>query len=288
MDKAGGIERLSGLSGRLAARSAAVVPDSAPRFSWPAALGGDRLAMSPRLASLFGHPAAAALGDEARWRLHLFEAVHFFSLNIAGERELMAGLAVRLYRGPLAETAEYLQHFLAEENAHSAVFARFCLAYGGKVYPDKQLRFERTFAAGEEDFLFFARALVFEELADYFNQAMAADDELCPLSRAINAYHAEDEARHIAFGRRAVAALWERFAPAWPEETRAKALSYLRGYVDATLRGYVNPAVYRDAGLPGDAYALREEALASPERAALSAEAARRPRRLLDDLAAAL
>jgi hypothetical protein len=275
---------LARASARLTARSAG--PGAVARFTWPDALPADRLATSAGLLSLAGHPILGDLTDEQRWRLHLREAVQFFSVNVAGERELMAGLAMRLHRGPLAECGDFLQCFLHEENEHSAVFSRFCLQYAGGLYPDRQLRLPRTYAPGEEDFLFFGRVVVFEEITDHFNRTTAADAALCPLVRDIHRYHAEDEARHLAFGHRAVAWLWERAAPGWSAEVRASALGYLRTYAEATLRSYVDPAVYRDAGLPGDPYVLREEALALPDRAALQAAATRRVTRLLDRLEA--
>lgn len=271
MHKTNDTERLQTVAARLSARSVGASSRPAARFDWRPELDPDRLTMSDNLISLAGHPMLKDLNDEQRWRLHLYETVHFFSLNIVGERELMSGLAMRLYRGPLADVSEYMQHFLQEENDHSAVFAQFCLRYGRKIYPTREVRFQRAFAPGEEDFLFFAKALIFEEIADFYNHAIARDEELCSLSRDINRYHAEDEARHMIFGRRAVETLWLRFAPTWSSEVRAGALAYLRRYVDATLRTYVNPAVYRDAGLPVDPYQLRDEALALPARGAIRA-----------------
>ena len=54
------------------------------------------------------------------------EAVNFFSLNIHGERMLVAGIAQRLYRTGHAETSRYLHHFLAEENRHMVLISLDC------------------------------------------------------------------------------------------------------------------------------------------------------------------
>ncbi|WP_394824902.1 diiron oxygenase [Pendulispora albinea] len=269
-------ERWTNLSTKLSQRSVVRYTNPHTRFEWPDRAPPDRLAMSPGLSMLAGHPLLAELSDEQRWRLHLQEAVHFFSLNIAGERELLTGLVQRLYKGACATVAEYMHHFVHEENAHSVVFSRFCMSYGGVVYPDPQIRFGRDPHPGEEDILFFARVLAFEQIADSYNRRLAGDDALWPLVRGINRYHAEDEARHIAFGKAALVALWERYALAWPEEVRDRVRAHLRAFIDATLRSYVSAAVLRDAGVPGDPYALRREILALPERAALGREATRR------------
>jgi hypothetical protein len=273
-------ERLSAASARLSALSVRAFTNPHTRFTFPSEAARDRLAMPEPLLTLAGLP------DEQRWRLALLEATQFFSLNIAGERELMQGLAARLYSGPLAATSEYLQHFLAEENAHTVVFARFCMSYAGKIYPSRELRLEREHLAGEEEFLFFARVLLFEEIANWWNQRIAADDEVWSLAREINEYHALDEARHIAFGRQALAALWERYAPGWPQEARLRISAYLEQYVSATQRSYVNPSVWRDLGMTGDLLEQREQVLARPERRALDEAAAARGLQFLRELMA--
>jgi hypothetical protein len=245
------------------------------RFEWPERPPSDRLTMSAKLLSLAGHPALAGLTDEQRHKLSLLEAVHFFSLNVAGERELIVGLASRLHVGPLAPASEYLHHFVHEENAHSVIFGRFCRLYGGRVGAVPLFGFWRESLPGEQDVVFFARVLIFEEIADYFNVALASDDEGWGLCREINAYHHEDEVRHMAFGRQAVEDLWRRHAPGWPEEGRARVAQYLRDYEEATLRSYVSPASYRAVGL-GGALALRDEVLAAEARREVHRAATRR------------
>lgn len=275
--------RLELATARLVERSLRAYTNPYLLFAWPSAAPRDRLAMPENMLSLAGHSSASGLNDEQRWRLALFEAVSFFSLNIAGERELMVGLAQRLYRTVPDHISRYLQHFLHEENAHSAVFARFCLQYGERIYPDRQLRFDRVFLPGEEEFLFFARVLVFEELAHHYNKRIAGDDDVWPLARAIHAYHADDEVRHIAFGRLLVAELWERFAPQWVASERARIGAYLERYLEATMRSYVNPSVYAtiDAEFSPS---LRDEVLVSPHWNGLARETTKGVRRWLGHL----
>lgn len=234
-------------------------------FAWPSRPDPYRLAMSQPLISLSAHPIWATLTDEQRWKAALLENGYFYSLNIAGERELMMGLACRLHQGPLAAASEYLLHFLQEECAHSAVFTRFCRTYLGHIYPDRQMRLPRAFLPGEEELLFFAQVLVFEHLAGWHNMQNAKDVDVWPLSRAIHGYHAEDEARHLAFGRTVVEALWRKHSPGWGEQGRAQVAGYLKRYLDSLQRLYVSPFVYRDLGLP-DPMGLREQVLALPAR----------------------
>ena len=254
------------------------------RFEWSTAPDRSRPAKSESLLSLADHPLLATLSAEQRWRLGLAEMVHFFSLNIVGERELLAGLARRLEFGSSAAISGYLQHVRDEESAHTAVFAQFCRRYAGKIYPDRQMRLPREFLPGEEEFLFFAQMLIFEEIAAWFNRKLAGDRSLWPLVREINEYHATEEARHLVFGRAMVESLWATSAAHWGEESRQRVGTYLRAYMKATMRSYIDPAVYADVGLPGDLFALRNEVLASRGWHAVEDSATQRIRVLLDGM----
>jgi para-aminobenzoate N-oxygenase AurF len=235
-------------------------------ISWPDALPEDAWYFSPELVSLAGTETYATLEERQRQRLSFFEAVNFFSLNVHGERALLEGLAHRLYRRGDESWTAYLHHFLDEENKHMVYFGTFCTRYAGAVYPDCKLAFPREFAPGEEDFLFFAKVLVFEEIVDVYNKRMAADARLHPLAREINRRHHQDESRHLAFGRRLVRELFERGARGWTPETLRGIRDYLGDYVRATWREYHSPAAYRDAGL-ADPYALARDAFeAEPAR----------------------
>lgn len=253
-------KRLDAVTARLSALSIEHYTNPYRLFVWPARPDGDWPAMSERLLPLAGHPLFATLSDEQRWRLALLEAVSFFSLNIAGERDLMTGLAQRIHQGHAPNISGYLQHFLQEENAHTVVFSRFCLDYGGRIYASRQLEFPRRYLEGEADFLFFARVLVFEEIAQYYNQQIAAAGDVWRLARDINEYHASDEARHIAFGRVLLDEMWDRLSTRWSEEERKTIGEYLRAYMGTVLRSYVNPDVYRELDFPP---LIREEILQS-------------------------
>jgi hypothetical protein len=239
--------------------------------------------MSEGLLPIAGLAVYRELSDEQRWRLALLEAANFFSLNINGERELMSGLSLRLYKGRPASISNYLQHFLEEENAHTAVFARFCLDYGGGIFPDRQVQFPRAFARAEEEFLFFARVLIFEEVAHFYNKAIANDADVWPLARAINRYHAEDESRHIAFGRLQVEEMWERFAAQWSADERRRIGGYLSRYTTTVLRSYVNPDVYSAAGLSAG---VRQQILESPHWISLAERSTARITRWLRKIGA--
>jgi hypothetical protein len=271
------VERLCELSAR--GSGAKRVP-----LAWPEAWPEDGWAMSPELTSLYGTPAWQALDEAGQRRLAFWEAVSFFSLNIHGERALMEGLARRLYARRTAAWTPYLHHFLAEENEHMQCFGGFCRRYAQKIYPERKLHGLCGEAAeGEEDLVFFARVLIFEEIVDAYNVALSRDERLVPVARDINLIHHLDETRHLAFGRLAVAELWQTLSPGWAPEVVARVRAHLAGFYDATLRDYYNPDVYRDAGL-AEPYRLRNEAWLDPGQVEKRQRLAGRSRRYLAQL----
>ncbi len=233
-------------------------------IEWPDKVDPDAWYMSPELISLYGGEAFAALSEPARKRLSFFETVNFFSLNIHGEKPLVEGLARRLYTSDIPEVSQYLHHFLDEENKHMVYFGGFCQRYANKVYADKKLVFPREYAAGEEELLFFAKVMIFEEIVDVYNLRMAEDERLAPIARRINLLHHRDEARHLVFGREVVARLSGRYLPEWSEATRQGVREYLAQYLTATWKEYYNPDAYQDAGLP-NVYALQRSAWDAPQ-----------------------
>jgi para-aminobenzoate N-oxygenase AurF len=232
-------------------------------LDWPPTVDAERDWFStPEYLSLFGTPVWTELDDTARHRLAFHEAAGFYSLNIHGEKALIQGLAARLYRSDLVEVADYLHHFLDEENKHSIYFGGFCTRYA-RVYRSRQLPFGQARSTDVEDFLFFAKTLIFEEIVDRYNRVQARDARLHPLARFINDNHHREEARHLAFGRRLVTALWRSCAPAWSGSTRDEVRDDLGQFLTASWREYYNPDVYADAGLP-DPWELAEAAWSAP------------------------
>ena len=253
---------LSELTTRLCRISQEHFIDPFSRLEWPESLERDQWFMSPELISLHGTRHFEALGEEQRQKLSFFELVNFFSINIHGERLLIEGLAKRLYRNNTETVSPYLHHFLDEENKHMFYFGRFCNQYAGKIYQEKKFSVEREYAGGEEEFLFFARVMLFEELVDVYNRRMAKDQQLVPIAREINWLHHFEEARHLVFGRRIVEELFENHASDWPRQVRERLRDELVHFFDATWKEFFNPEVYKDAGLQ-DAYGLRRDLLAN-------------------------
>lgn len=232
-------------------------------LAWPETFERTQWCFSPELISIHGMPEYQRLADAEKKRLSFFEAVNFFSLNIHGEKALIEGLARNLYVRASPRLSPYLHHFLDEENKHMIYFGRFCTRYAEKIYPDMKMAFPREYSAGEEEFLFFVKVMIFEEIVDSYNKAMAGDARLAQIARDINRLHHVDESRHLAFGRAIVKWLFQHYSGRWSDGTLAGVREYIRAYLLSIWREYYNAEVYQDAGLE-DCYALLERAFARP------------------------
>jgi hypothetical protein len=248
------------LVAKLCAASQQYAVDPYADVVWPEQLEPEQWYTSPEYISLYGTEVYDRLSTAEQQRLSFYEAVNFFSLNIHGEKALVAGLAQRLYRPGDDGLTPYLHHFLAEENKHMVYFGGFCQRYAGKVYADRKLALPRPGADGEDDVLFFAKVLIFEEIVDVYNRHMAGDARLVPIVRQIHLLHHREETRHLAFGRKLLQRLCAHYAPTWSAETLQGVRDYLRTYMVTMWQEYYNPTVYQDAGL-ADPYSVQRHAL---------------------------
>jgi hypothetical protein len=253
--------QLGEYSERLSRVSARTFQNPYTALDWPDAIdAGTDWFTSPELLSLHSTGYWDELTEPERRLLSFLEAANFYSLNIHGEKGLMSGLAARLYRTDLLDVASYLHHFLDEENKHSLYFGGFCTRYA-KVYRSRQVAVGDDRPRDIEDFLFFAKTMMFEEIVDQYNQVQGRDARLHPVARFINDNHHREETRHLVFGRALVSALW--LAADWDAGTRADLGAQLTEFLLASWREYYNPDVYADLGL-ADPWAVAEDAWASP------------------------
>ncbi|MGH3546983.1 MAG: diiron oxygenase [Pseudonocardiaceae bacterium] len=235
-------------------------------FDWPAEISSDVWWMSPELLSLHGTELMDELAPAQLHTLSRWESINFYSLNVHGIRELLIEVARRIHSPGFEVPSDFFHHFIGEENEHMWFFATFCRKYGGKVYPEKSLKFSTAQEPAMENLLVFARILIFEQIVDHYNVHMAADERLHPTVRHINRLHHQDESRHIAFGARLVHLLWKQIVDAGLDAERRRTTgNYLNRYITASIESFYNPSVYKDSGIPGG-FALRQRLLGHPAR----------------------
>ncbi|MER5808773.1 diiron oxygenase [Streptomyces sp. NPDC002033] len=261
------------LLGRLSDKATADYYNPFTTFDWPATIPTDDLWMSPELLSVHGTELMNELSPAQLRALSRWESVNFYSLNVHGIRELLIEVTRRIHTPGFELPSEFFHHFIGEENDHMWFFATFCLKYADKIYPDKSVKLPDAPRDPDiENFLVFARILIFEQIVDHYNVHLSADDRLHPTIRHINRLHHQDESRHIAFGCRLVQLLWERLLHAGLDDAARHHLrTYLDRYLAISIGAFYSPAVYRDAGIPGG-FALRNQLLAHPARQAAHAK----------------
>lgn len=252
---------------RLSHKSVADYYNPYTYFDWPDSLADDQLWMPLNLLSLYGTPEFESLTTEQIRALTKWESINFYSLNVHGIREVLQEAVKRIHTDRFSAVSGYLHHFVGEENEHMWFFATFCLKYGKKIYPDRSQRMEADLPEAIEDFMVFARTVIFEEIVDYYNVRIGQDRALHPLIQQVNATHHRDESRHVAFGREIVRDLYRRVVAEHGNEGARLVAVYLHRYLGHCVDLFYQAPVYKDAGLP-DPFKLRNRARSAPERAA--------------------
>ncbi|MFH8375310.1 diiron oxygenase [Streptomyces cyaneofuscatus] len=260
-------DRFRGILDRLATKSIDDYYNPYRLFEWPEQLPEDMWWMSPELTTTYGTEWAEKLTPEQLHTLSKHESINFYSLNVHGIRELLVEVVNRIHTAGFETPSEFFHHFIGEENEHMWFFAEFCLRYGKKIYRQPAGGAETAAPSDKvQSLLVFARILIFEELVDHFNSAMAEDERLHETIRGINRIHHQDESRHIAFGRELVNLLHQDLKRTATEQELDEVSTYLRRYMRHSFESLYHPQVYRDAGIERP-HGLRRALLESPARA---------------------
>ncbi|WP_405508538.1 diiron oxygenase [Streptomyces cyaneofuscatus] len=260
-------DRFRGILDRLATKSIDDYYNPYRLFEWPEQLPEDMWWMSPELTTTYGTEWAEKLTPEQLHALSKHESINFYSLNVHGIRELLVEVVNRIHTAGFETPSEFFHHFIGEENEHMWFFAEFCLRYGKKIYRQPAGGAETAAPSDKvQSLLVFARILIFEELVDHFNSAMAEDERLHETIRGINRIHHQDESRHIAFGRELVNLLHQDLKRTATEQELDEVSTYLRRYMRHSFESLYHPQVYRDAGIERP-HELRRALLESPARA---------------------
>lgn len=270
------VERLSQVLDRLIGKSIDGYYNPYRTFEWPDSLPADALWMSEDLMSPYGTELAGELDPATLHRLSRWESINFYSLNVDGIRELLIEVVRRIHMSGFEIPSSFFHHFIGEENEHMWFFAEFCLRYGGKIYSTPKVKAIEHDDTAIENFLVFSRILLFEEIVDFYNMRMAADDSLHPTIRQVNRVHHEDESRHIAFGRELVTLLYSQLRETLTAEQRGEIEQYLKRYMVFSINSFYNPQIYRDAEIPNP-LVFRSRLMADEGRRAVERKILRKP-----------
>jgi hypothetical protein len=267
-------------SERLSAASLRTIVE--PEAELPFGTLGSGPLIDPELLSVAG--LDLDLTDEQVAQLTREELASMLTTGFRFEAALNAGFAYQMVSSPVTDPrVMYMLHEIAEETRHQRAFIRLIR----ELAPTARSPFDRGVAlllrmrviriVLRSPALLNTFVLAGEEIPDLLQKIASEHPGTDPLVVAVNRYHRQEEARHLAFARMTMAENWRRAS--WLERRRVRIVAprIIRLLFDA----FVHPGVYRAVGLPGFRTWRRVARL--PRRVALRYEGTRPVLRALLD-----
>jgi hypothetical protein len=257
--------RTASLAAALSERSRREFYNVYGAFDWSEPIPADAFWLPQGMLTTYGTSIHEAAGPGRLRELSKWETINLFSVFCVGEADLVREIVQRIHRPGVEPYFDYFTHFIDEENKHMWFFKQFCLAYAGKLYDFKKIGFGGEGMSHLDDFLAFMKVALFEEFGDLYNVAAIRDRAIPEPVRRIHRVHHNDEVGHILVGREIAAMLFRDHVSKLPPDNVARALKYLRGYLNWVLESAYNPQAYRDAGF-ADPYGMRLSLLGDAAR----------------------
>ncbi len=195
------------------------------------------------------------LSAEQRAKLAREELAGIISEGIRFEAVLMAGFGMALAQSAQLNDARvtYALHELGEETRHSRLFVRLLGQLGSTavnpfdhgIHGLVKRRILRSII--HHPALFCVLVLAGEEIPDLIQRRSGEHPDTDAFVRAVNRYHRQEEARHLAFARLLLPELWARSSRLQRGRVRYAAPVIIH-MMFAIL---VHPGVYETIGLPG-------------------------------------
>ncbi|MEY2475833.1 MAG: hypothetical protein QOG87_1148 [Actinomycetota bacterium] len=195
------------------------------------------------------------LSAEQRRRLAAEEIAALTEEGIRFEAILTAGFSIEIQRARnLTDPAvTYALHEIGEESRHSRLFIRLL----GQLAPTAVNPFNRGVIGWVKRRilalvvtrppLFTTLVLAGEEIPDLHQKRSADHPATDPFLAAVNRYHRQEEARHLAFARMRLPALFA--AAPWRQRVQVRLFGPF--LIQSQLEGLLHPGIYEAIGLPG-------------------------------------
>jgi hypothetical protein len=217
------------------------------------------------------------LSVEQRLRLAREELAAIVSEGIRFEALLMAGFGMALAQSPQLTDARvtFALHEVGEETRHSRLFVRLLTQLDATAVSPFNVGIPGVFkrrilrSVIHHPALFCVLVLAGEEIPDLLQRRMSEHPDTDAFVRAVNRYHRQEEARHLAFARLVLPELW-----AGSSRLQQWRVRYLAPVIIHQMFAIlVHPGVYRTIGLPG--WQTWRAVQSSPRTVALRHEATR-------------
>jgi hypothetical protein len=200
------------------------------------------------------HGLGLELTPEQKARLSREEVAAMLGTGIRFEAALMAGFSLQITEADdLADPrVTYMLHEMGEETRHSRAFSRLIEKIGPTAVDplrsgvigwgaDKMMRLTIGSPA-----VLYTFVLAGEEIPDLLQKRASEHPDTDPLLAAVNRYHRQEEARHLAFARLHLPELWERAG----KVERWRVLHAAPAGISQLFGTFVHPGVYETVGLP--------------------------------------
>lgn len=239
-------------------------------------LGAGRV-LPDELLSITGLDVLDRLSEADRARLSREELASMLAAGINFEAVLDAVFSYRVADADDLTDPQYayILHEVGEETRHQRAFLRLI----GELRPAARNPLNNAFGKWflrmqvrmllRSPAYFGVLLLAGEEIPDLLQKRAIAHEGVDPLVKAVNKYHRQEEARHLAFARVMLGEWWG--AAGRVERWRVRHMA--PRMVRFLFAGMVHPGVYATVGLP--AWDTWRAANRSPARRALLAEATR-------------
>jgi hypothetical protein len=216
------------------------------------------------------------LTADQKARLSREEVASMLATGVRFEAGLMAGFGTLLTRSDVTDPrVTYMLHELGEETRHSRAFARVVQEIAPQADnplergAPARLRRRVLKATMDNPALLTVFVLAGEEIPDLMQKIAAEHPDTDPLIAAVNRYHRQEEARHLAFARMTLSEQWA--TAGWRERRRVR--HFAPRAIGMLFASFVHPGVYRTIGLPG--FRTWRAVQRTPQRVALRYEGTR-------------
>ena len=258
---------------RLSTASTRRVLEPEELFDW-SSLGDGQIIADELLST---HGLGLDLTAEQKVRLSREEVAAMLGTGIRFEAALMAGFSLQITEADdLADPrVTYMLHEMGEETRHSRAFARLIEKLAPTAVDplrtgvigwgtDRMMRLTIGSPA-----VLYTFVLAGEEIPDLLQKRAAEHPDPDPLLAAVNRYHRQEEARHLAFARMLLPETWERASHA----DKTFVWHVVPGLVREMYENMIHAGVFAAVGLPG--IATWKAARNHPGRVEIRVEACR-------------
>lgn len=226
--------------------------DAADRIDWSQDLDPENpMGLPDQAIMIYGSDIWNKMTDAERTELRRHQQAHTLSQFLHGEQGALVCAAKIVQMVPGVDAKYYAATQVIDEARHVEAYSRLLHDKFGMAYPitpPLQALLDNVISDSRWDFTYLGMQVLIEGLALAAFQRIR-DQSQNPLAAQVNAYVMQDEARHVAFGRLALAEVY----PELSEAERAEREEFVVEACYLMRDRFLAREVWENLGLPADA-----------------------------------